>query len=186
MPGRFRACSTSVINWGRTSSCSSTAYIFGIAAATRGFDRPAGVITAADAPSNPFAQPVLFSFPAINLSGGSRQAFDTYRVVSGAIVTLPAFWQAEAEFGFGSAIYDTNVIWQTLSLDSYFLAIRNGRPGIDGQPPLSPLGDWRSFQDALATYAQRNFLGSISSLTIPTFRRVWPGRSRSSRAGHCR
>jgi len=115
--------------------------------------QPFGVFTQADAPGNPFNQPVLFTFPVSDLKALIQRNVNLYRVVAGAIVTLPGQWKVDAELAVGAATYDIH--WLTHQLDnSYFSAIALGLPGPGGRVAIAPLDGFQPLRDALVSYAQ--------------------------------
>jgi outer membrane receptor protein involved in Fe transport len=106
--------------------------------------------TRADAPTNPFAQAVRFSYPEPNVVGDAGQETELWRGTLGLIADLPGGWAANADYAFGRATSDL-FIRRIVTLRAYGNAIRNGRPDPGGQP-LDPLGDWATFVAASATY----------------------------------
>ncbi len=117
-------------------------------------DDPSSVITPADAPSNPFAQPIFFRFPNDQQSA-AHVNIGLYRLVGGLIVGLPAGWKAEAELAIGAANFRQGVDDASYLNSAFFNALGSGLPGPAGQPALVPLGDWQAFQTALAAYTSR-------------------------------
>ena len=106
--------------------------------------------TRADAPTNPFAQAVRFSYPEPNVVGEAGQKTQMWRGTLGLIADLPGGWAANADYAFGRAASDL-FIRRIVTSRAYGNAIRNGRPD-PGLAPLDPLGDWAAFVAASATY----------------------------------
>ncbi len=57
-----------------------------------------------------------------------------------------------AELALGSAHYKLSEASSSTTGPDYTTAVVTGLPGSDGKPALFPLGDWPSFQSAVATY----------------------------------
>ncbi len=109
------------------------------------------VTTAADAPNNPFAQRVYFRFPPPEQTDSGANS-DLFRLVGGVIVDLTSQWRGSAEFALGWAHYRLTEYSSSISSPDYSAALATGLPAADGRPALAPLGDWSSFQAALASY----------------------------------
>jgi outer membrane receptor protein involved in Fe transport len=106
--------------------------------------------TRADAPNNPFAQVVSFSYPEPNVIGEAGQEAEMRRATLGLIADLPGGWAANADYASGRAVSDL-FLRRVVTSRSFGNAIREGRPD-PGRPPLEPLGDWATFVAASATY----------------------------------
>jgi iron complex outermembrane recepter protein len=102
------------------------------------FTREAGTITvAATAPSNPFGQAVL-----VRTSDGidSVLALDNQkrRLRLGAIVSLPAEWQAQTNYLWSSA-WNTNASAHSISLAAVQAAVNAGTLDLFRDPGVSPI-----------------------------------------------
>jgi iron complex outermembrane receptor protein len=64
---------------------------------------PGPVEIAGNAPTNPFQQAILVSYPFSNLQTVAEQRTRTMRFTGGAIVDLPRGWKANADVALGSA-----------------------------------------------------------------------------------
>lgn len=110
------------------------------------------VLLSGGAPGNPFDQDIALSFPVGRLGGESTSyAIDTRRWSAGAIVDLPHGWKGSADYTIGRSTYRRDMRGADVGL---LIAIGSGEPGVNGEPPLKPFGDWCAFVAALPAYAR--------------------------------
>src|SRR4030095_16244806 len=109
------------------------------------------VTTRADAPNNPFQQPVLFRFPTPGFYSIGKERLRTTRITVGMIATLPGRWKANADYAFGRARLRRDIS-SNIASGELLTALASGVQGPGGRPALDPLGDPTAFAGALASY----------------------------------
>lgn len=118
--------------------------------------QPTAIIPA-DAPGNPFAQPVIVTYPQLAHLADSETDLTTLRVTGGVIVTLPSSWRATADYSFAQATSRFRV-YSALPVFAYYGALASGSEGPDGLPALDPFGNGAAFAAAAPSYVQANRL----------------------------
>lgn len=110
------------------------------------------VITDANAPNNPFQQPVIFLYPNPNLRGRAETKLDTRRLTTGLVADLGSGWKgsAEATVGKVSTVLHVSDVAPGLA---FRFAQGAGTLGSDGLPIVDPLGNWDKLVAAAASYA---------------------------------
>ena len=106
-------------------------------------------LLSADAPGNPFGQAIALSFPMGLIRDESSYAIETSRWSAGMIVELARGWKASADYTFGRTLYDRTAQRTSAGI---LMAVGSGQPGPNGEPPLSPFGDWAALVAALPAY----------------------------------
>jgi iron complex outermembrane receptor protein len=97
----------------------------------------------ADAPTNPFQQPVYLSLPLPGFDAIGRTHSRTMRATVGMIADLPHGWKFNVDYSVGEAKVDSLVTIPLFKVD-YFDAIRSGQ--------LDPLSGRQAFLSSLAGY----------------------------------
>jgi outer membrane receptor protein involved in Fe transport len=106
----------------------------------------------ADAPTNPFQQDILVSFPLPGYAGLERYRYRTARLTGGLIVALPHTWKANADYSVARA---TNTYSGTgVTLDGLSRAAFDGTRASGATYPVNPLA------------GQTTFLASIRPLEL--------------------
>lgn len=111
-------------------------------------------IVGASAPTNPFRQTVLVSYPTGMFDGDLTTRQRSWRLSSGLIAQLPHAWKAEAHYSVGGLRVRS-------AIDSYSAspaattAIITGLPVTPGGPVLNPFDDYASFASLLSSYRER-------------------------------
>lgn len=106
----------------------------------------------ADAPTNPFANPIYINFPSAGLVDVKSVDTNTRRVTTGLIATLPGRWRISTEYTIGrtSQVIDSEgSVLATTFLQPYL----NGVVGPQGQAPMPPFGGFANLEAAVLTYA---------------------------------
>jgi iron complex outermembrane recepter protein len=110
-----------------------------------------GATVSAGAPTNPFGQAVLVSFPAPGMDGLNSSELRTFRASGGVIARLPFGWKADATYALGGVRALARQQGYTLNGDA-LPAFSSGLPGAAGEPVLNPFGPWSTFLAALQAY----------------------------------
>lgn len=100
-------------------------------------------ILPAGAPTNPFIQTVLVSFPTPGFGSDVTSRIRTGRATVGAIAHLPGGWKANLDYSFGATAVRNRSVSQTLGA-TFYGALARGL--------IDPLGDQRALRAALETY----------------------------------
>jgi len=111
----------------------------------------------ADAPGNPFAQPIILTFPIPAIGPASHTNITEFRVTTGLIIPLRDHWRANLDYSYAETKLDFRSSFTGVSGDFYSV-IGTGNPGPNGQPPLDPIGDWNGFIRALPQYLENTEL----------------------------
>jgi iron complex outermembrane receptor protein len=114
--------------------------------------------SAANAPNNPFDQPVDFRFPTPGFTSRALDQNDVVRASAGIIAELPFGWRASADISGGGARAKTRVDSFGPAFFPFASAVASGQPGVNGSPPLFPLGDWNTFVAAMLRYGESDRL----------------------------
>ena len=109
------------------------------------------ILLAGAAPGNPFDQDIALSFPVSLVGAETSYAIDTHRWSAGAIVDLARGWKGSIDYTLGHSTYRRGTQGTDIGL---LLAIGGGEPGVNGEPPLRPFGDWNAFVAALPAYVR--------------------------------
>lgn len=127
------------------------------------------VVTDADAPNNPFQQPVRFTFPDIGYFNRVRTTLASTRLTFGLIADLGS-WKGSADgtLGWVKTTYRED---QTYSGSAFFEGLIAGTLGPDGRPIVDPLGQPSRLaavsrllaEQAALTSSQVNRLRSVST-----------------------
>lgn len=107
----------------------------------------------ANAPNNPFQQPVILTFPNLGLGADLRTVLDSRRMTAGLLADLGS-WKGSADLTLGQV---KSLEHADASAGSSLLrsALSSGAPGPDGLPIVDPLGDWTRLALATATLVER-------------------------------
>ncbi len=112
-------------------------------ATTQGF-------TPANAPTNPFTDFVLFSFPTPDLFTERDASIKVRRFSGGLIASLPRSWQASADYTIGRTILHTD-FYSRRPGSGVVQSLGNGLAGANGLPAIAPLGDFTTLQTAISS-----------------------------------
>jgi iron complex outermembrane receptor protein len=112
-----------------------------------------GGATAADAPSNPFTQPVFFRFALPDAIQKGVTTYEVSRLTGGLIAVLPSDWHASADYAFGWAAYRLRGRGPIPA--SVQSEVQTGLPGPGGEPAIAPLDGTVALKSALGAYASR-------------------------------
>jgi outer membrane receptor protein involved in Fe transport len=104
-------------------------------------DRAQTLYLAADAPTNPFQQPVWITVPLPGFDPIGRNLARTTRASVGMIADLPHGWKLNADYSTGKASIDAAVTARFFKAD-YYRALASGQ--------IDPLGGLQPFLDGLA------------------------------------
>lgn len=99
-------------------------------------------------PLNPFTNALNILVPLPDLVQDRISRTSAYRVTAGGIVRLPGHWQASADYTVGRAALKTQS--QSRDVGSDYLGW--GVVGRNGQPALTPFGDYATLQAGLRSY----------------------------------
>ncbi|MBO9713390.1 TonB-dependent receptor [Sphingomonas sp.] len=102
----------------------------------------------ADAPGNPFGQPIILSYPLPGATERNRTVISTLRATGGVLVDVSHKWRASLDYSWAVASYDMRANLVRPSSD-FSAALGSGQPGSGGLPALDPLGDPAGFLTAL-------------------------------------
>lgn len=119
------------------------------------------VSLAADAPGNPFQQPIYMTLPLPGFDPVGRNTAKTARASFGAIIDLPSDWKLNADYGVGRASLDAEIVEQDLAA-GYYAGLASGQ--------IDPLGGQQAFLASVArvaipghsTFAQSNRFKDVS------------------------
>jgi outer membrane receptor protein involved in Fe transport len=109
-----------------------------------------------DAPTNPFSQRILISFPNSGYLVSFKQKLRTHRLTAGLAMKLAGNWSASSEYSTGTTHVSREKTLRLLSSDSVE-AFVYGEPGRPGYPVLDPLGSWENFVRDLERYREPGF-----------------------------
>ncbi len=112
---------------------------------------PHSPVIAADAPTNPFQQDILVSYPLEGIDGRQRSWTRTTRLTGGLIVDLPAAWKADLDYSWARAELREAASGANLT-DDFYDAIHGGLPSATGGAALDPLAGRAAFLAAVAPY----------------------------------
>jgi outer membrane receptor protein involved in Fe transport len=129
---------------------------------------PRSPTIAANAPTNPFQQDILVSFPLEGIDGRLASKTRTARLTGGLIVDLPRAWKADLDYSWGRAQLREHGSGTSLN-DAFYVAIRNGLPTAGGAA-VDPLAGQSALQAAIAPFkfdsqtsgSQTNRFGDLS------------------------
>ncbi|WP_161989029.1 TonB-dependent receptor [Sphingomonas glacialis] len=121
--------------------------------------RTTGSIVAvdADAPGNPFTQPIILTYPVPAMDPPSHTNISEFRVMTGLIVPLFHRWRANLDYSYAETRLDFLSSTTGVTSDLYS-AIGTGMLGPSGQPILDPLGDSAGFLRALPQYLESTLI----------------------------
>lgn len=105
----------------------------------------------ADAPGNPFAQPIILSYPLPGVNEQNATETSTLRATAGLLIDVTHNWRASIDYSWAVASYDFLSNQIRVSGDFYD-TLGTGQPGPGGLPALDPLGDPNGFIAALPRY----------------------------------
>lgn len=136
--------------------------------------KPIVFATAADAPGNPFAQVVTFSFPLPGVSETAWQDAIVHRLTAGAVFELSPSWRASADVTIGRARLRTGSDGVAVRLIDFASAVSGSPP--PGKPALLPL-DTVQFQANVGAYLEPQSLRSslVNRFQDMTLRVAGPG-----------
>jgi len=112
----------------------------------------------ANAPGNPFSQPIILTYPLPVSVPPSHTNITEFRITAGVIVPLFNDWRANLDYSYGETHLDfrSNTVVPT---SDFYSAIGTGAAGPGGKPALDPLGDWHGFLQAIPQYLTTSSLG---------------------------
>ena len=112
---------------------------------------PHSPVIAADAPTNPFQQDIVVSYPLEGIDGVQRTRTRTLRLTGGLIVDLPGAWKADIDYAWARAQLREWASGSNLN-DDFYDAIYSGLPSATGGAAVDPLAGRAAFQAAIAPY----------------------------------
>jgi outer membrane receptor protein involved in Fe transport len=107
----------------------------------------------ADAPGNPFGQPIILSFPLPGVTQANQTIVSTLRVTGGVLIDVSHNWRASIDYSRAVASYDL-LSNQVRPNGDFADALGSGQPGAGGLPVLDPIGDPAGFVASLPRYLQ--------------------------------
>ena len=112
---------------------------------------PHSPVIAADAPTNPFQQDILVSYPLEGIDGRQRSWTRTTRLTGGLIGDLPGGWKADLDYSWARAQLREAASGVNLT-DDFYDAINDGRPSATGGAAIDPLAGRAAFLAAVAPF----------------------------------
>jgi len=126
-------------------------------------------VVAAGAPTNPFQQDIVVTYPLGGLDVRQRSQTRTLRLTGGLIVDLPGAWKGDIDYSWARSRLRETASGVTLNSD-FNAAIRDGLPSATSSTPVDPLAGQAMFQAAVAPFyfkayntgSQTNHFGDLS------------------------
>jgi len=112
---------------------------------------PHSPVIAADAPTNPFQQDIVVSYPLEGIDGRQVSRTRTLRLTGGLIIDLPGAWKANLDYAWARAQLREWASGFNLNED-FSNAIHDGLPSATGGAAIDPLAGRAAFQAAVAPY----------------------------------
>ncbi len=107
-------------------------------------------VVSASAPTNPFQQDVLISYPLPGFDAVTHNRAQTLRSALGVIADLPHGWKLNADGSFGGAKVDTSVTGKVFTAD-FMSALLSGQASASGGT-IDPLAGRKVFLQDLTAY----------------------------------